>query len=321
VCKREKDSKEKHPSRPHESIAYVELHGIEHFFVTEYHCGFDSNMNTTISHTSGVVMDAPTKTNCATKISNATGSVDLHGAGRTTDTRGSTFLASHTFYHPFNIVSGVFWKRHDANTTKIKEIAQVTLTKTTTGAISDDRDESDDKDKRNNESKRVLAADILNRCIDGQGRLITTRIIVGSTPVPAFISKALRIFAPSVAPANFFAVEVTAVDPIAQTMVIKTQNITGADTLLRVNETCTYKGQGLQTTYTQHVHIRALLTWGATRWEEAILSGIQQSSKQTLRATEQQCENAANAADAANVTNVADAVAVAVPNGPTGLNI
>jgi len=138
----------------------------------------------------------------------------------------------------------------------------------------------------NEHASHIKGIDCFQRRIDDNGRLITHRIMSCESPVPSWLACAGL-------PSYCFAAEVSVVDPVTKTMVVKSRNLTGSS-LLQVEETCTYSGIPTapnHTHYTQSAKITAFLPFVSNKFEQYSLSNLSNKSAQGLQTIENLCQH------------------------------
>jgi len=170
------------------------------------------------------------------------------------------FSAEHTFRHPFERVTSAFWRKYP-----------------------------------NDASEHVKAIDVTDRRIDGQGRLITNRIVACETALPHW-------FRAAGLPSQCFVAESSVVDPRSKTMVVKSTNISGSS-VMTLEETCTYQQAASSTPaqpatiYRQEARITAFLPFLAHKFENYSFSNLQAKSMEGVQIVEHLCQRIASAKD------------------------
>lgn len=161
------------------------------------------------------------------------------------------FATHHTFDHPFERVSAAFWSKYP-----------------------------------NDAAPHVRAIDIVNRRIDQEGRLITSRIMSGQAVLPAWL-RAIGL------PQSCYVVETSVVDPHSRRMVVKSVNVSGSS-LVSVEETCTYApcptAPTTSTLYTQEARITAFLPFGSGKLESFLAANMAKKSRASTDVVEQLCQ-------------------------------
>jgi len=147
-------------------------------------------------------------------------------------------------------------------------------------------------------SPHVIDIDILNRHMDEQGRLHTTRLITCKGHVPDWISKA-------VGGKNWcFVLERSVVDLKNQTLVMKSRNIS-YENLIQVHETCTYdtfankneeeeENSSVSTSKTRFTQQAKIVVpiWGfSDKVENLTLDNFHKNAKKGLEVMECLCNN------------------------------
>jgi len=164
------------------------------------------------------------------------------------------FSANHTFYHPFDRVTSAFWRKYP-----------------------------------NEAAPHVKHVDVVDRRVDDQGRLITSRIVSCESALPSWLRVAGM-------PQNVFVVESSVVDPAKQIMVVQSCNLSGS-TFMTMEETCTYRqcpdNPTSATQYEQTARITAFMPFVASRFENYSLSNLQRKSSEGMAVVEKLCQRIA----------------------------
>jgi len=136
----------------------------------------------------------------------------------------------------------------------------------------------------NDFASHVRGMDTYDRHLDSQGRLVSHRLMSCESAVPSWLSS----FG---VPSQCFVAEVSVVDPVTQTMVVKSRNLTGGS-LIQVEETCTYSAvpNTSDTHYTQSARISAFLPMLSSRFEEFSRSNLSNKSKEGMAHMEDLCQ-------------------------------
>jgi len=138
----------------------------------------------------------------------------------------------------------------------------------------------------NEASAHVKAIDITDRRIDSSGRLITNRIVSCESALPSWLRAAGL-------PQTCVAAETSIVCPKSQTMVVKSQNLSGSS-LMIVEETCTYRqcpeNPTSATHYKQEARITAFLPFLSGKFESYSVANIQSKSREGMQVVEKLCQ-------------------------------
>jgi hypothetical protein len=136
----------------------------------------------------------------------------------------------------------------------------------------------------NEAAAHVKAIDITDRRVDAQGRLITNRVMSCESALPQWLRAAGL-------PQSCFVAESSIVDPQAQTMVVKSVNLSGAS-IMTVEETCTYQAQPStenakpSTLYQQEARITAFLPFVSSKFESYSVASITAKSQEGIAVME-----------------------------------
>jgi hypothetical protein len=169
------------------------------------------------------------------------------------------FSIDHTFHHPFDRVTAAFWRKYP-----------------------------------NDSAQHVRAIDVVDRHIDEQGRLVTSRIMSCESALPSWLKKAGL-------PQQCYVAEVSVVDPKTKVMVVKSSNLSGAS-VLTVEETCTYAQSAVEpraTHYRQEARVTAFLPLLASKFENYSVQSLSSKSKEGMAVVERLCQRIQNSADGA----------------------
>lgn len=156
----------------------------------------------------------------------------------------------HTYSHPWARVTTAFWRKYP-----------------------------------NPLSPHVIDIDVLNRHLDSNGRLHTTRLITCKGHVPDWISKAVG------GKNHAYVLERSVIDLQNQTLVMKSRNLS-YENLIQIHETCTYDRHDLgddNTRFTQQAKI-VVPVWGfSDKVENLTLDNFHKNAKKGLEAMEHIC--------------------------------